>query len=193
MAHGSAGPFAIATGRKTRIRFSTPPTQDVSVAAVNREAYSPNLPSNTRGEGGTILRSTVRLVGAVLLILSLPLIASAQTEPYSTGTVPQTSLASGIDVVVSGLTVTLSVSGAGDCEWDFGDDTAGTGNPVSHTYDADGNYSVTATCGTAQYQTTVAVGSLARTGSDIAIYFWWGASLLVVGGAIVLFARRFRS
>lgn len=140
------------------------------------------------------MRAALRLISALFLITVLPLAAVAQEEePYSGGTVPDTTISSDITVVVSGLTATFSVSGAGSCSWDFGDGEAGEGNPVTHTYADAGSYSVTATCGADQYDITANVGPLPGTGTEVSTYLMWGGGLLLVGATAVLAARRVKS
>ena len=140
------------------------------------------------------MRAALRLIFALFLVTVMPLAALAQEEePYSGGTVPDTTLASDITVVVSGLTATFSVSGAGSCTWDFGDGESGEGNPVSHTYAEAGSYSVTAICGADQFSITANVGPLPGTGTEASTYVLWGGGLLLVGAAAVLAARRVKS
>lgn len=122
-----------------------------------------------------------RLITTLLLVALFPAAALAAEEPYSDGTTPETTVASEIDVVVSGLTATFSISGVSNCTWDFGDGATGEGNPVSHTYAEDGRYDVTATCDGEAFSTTVAVGALATTGTQVSSYLFWGGGLLLAG------------
>lgn len=140
------------------------------------------------------MRSISRIAVVVACLCALPLVAVAQEEePYSGGDVPETTLPSQIDVVVEGLTVTLSVSGAGDCSWDLGDGSTADGNPVSHTYAEAGRYDVTATCDGDTYTVQVAVGDLPGTGTEATTYVLWGGGLIALGGLAVATSRRIRS
>lgn len=136
------------------------------------------------------MRNAARLVVVLLAFALAPAAAAQEEEPYTDGTVPDTTVASGIDAVVAGLTVTLSIPGEEDCAWDFGDGNTGEGNPVDHTYAEAGTYDVTATCGENVYEQSVTVGPLATTGSDVAVFLLWGGGLLVAGGTAVWFGRR---
>lgn len=135
------------------------------------------------------MRRAMRII-TLLLVLTLAPAAIAQEEPYTDGEVPDTTIASGIDAVVSGLTATFSVPGEGSCAWDFGDGENAEGNPVSHTYAEAGAYTVTATCGTTVYDYQVTVGPLARTGMQVSSFLWAAGGLLAAGGAALWFGRR---
>lgn len=141
------------------------------------------------------MRRTLVTTIAVGVMLALPLAASAQEEPYSSSTVPATTVTPEVDSTGTGLTATFTVSGVTeDCTWDFGDDTTGAGNPVEHTYSAAGSYDVEATCGT-EVLGIVFVASdegLATTGFDSATLAGIALVVLLLGGAIVAVTRRTR-
>jgi hypothetical protein len=131
----------------------------------------------------------------VLALLALPLAASAQTtttEPYSGGDVTETTIAPRIEVLANGLTATFTAVGAGgDCTWDFGDASTGTGNPTTHTYSAEGDYTVGVTCGTIVLARTLQVGAdLTLTGIDVLPYLLGAFALILIGGLVVLANRR---
>lgn len=133
---------------------------------------------------------TASTLTAILFVLSLTTVAAAQEEPYTGGEVPDTTVAAGIDAVVQGLTVSFSIPTADPCTWDFGDGETAEGNPVTHTYAEAGNYPVTATCGATVYDSTVTVGPLATTGTQVSTFLLWGGGLLVAGSAAVWLGRK---
>ena len=141
------------------------------------------------------MRKAVPSAVLVLALVVIPLTASAQTtttEPYSGGGVTETTLAPQINVAVEGLTVTFTASGAGsDCTWQFGDNSTGTGNPVTHTYAAEGDYSVTATCGALVLALTVQLApELVNTGFDVLPASLAAFGLILIGGAVLRSNRR---
>lgn len=130
----------------------------------------------------------------VIAVVLIPVTALAQEdeEPYSGGSVTTTTLAPRITVQAEGLVVVFDARGvSGECDWDFGDGTAGEGRPVTHTYTADGDYDVTATCGAVVLNRTLTFGSdLAFTGFEARTVLLAAALLLLVGTAMVLATRR---
>ena len=137
------------------------------------------------------LRASVVLLSAALMV-SLAVTAGAQ-EPYSGGTVTETTISPRILVLSDGLSVAFNVSGVSDpCNWDFGDGSTSTGSPAVHTYTAEGSYNITATCGALVLARTVSFAQgLITTGFESAL---WGriALALILAGAIGVFATRRR-
>ena len=139
-------------------------------------------------------RTLTTTVLALFLVALMPLAALGQTEePYSSSTVPATTIPASVTATGSGLTATFTVAGTtGDCTWDFGDNTTGTGNPVVHTYAAAGNYTATATCGAEVLGIVfVADGAvLAQTGFDALAMAAVAGFVLLAGLGIVARTRR---
>ncbi len=137
-------------------------------------------------------KTLVALIAVALLaVLASP--ALAQTEPYSGGTVTETTIAPRIIVTAEGLTVAFTAAGANDpCGWDFGDGTTGSGNPATHTYAAEGSYTITATCGALVLARTVSFAeAISFTGFESGP--WAIAALtLILLGAVILWATRRR-
>jgi len=134
----------------------------------------------------------------VLVLLAVPLSAYAQTtttEPYSGGTVTETTIAPFIQVLANGLTVTFTAAGAGgDCTWDFGDDASDTGNPVTHTYETEGDYAIGVTCGTIVLaRTAYFAADLNFTGMNVLPYLLGGFALIFIGGLMIHSNRRSRA
>lgn len=124
------------------------------------------------------------------LVLAVPLAALAQTtttEPYSGGEVTETTITPRINVMADGLTVAFTATGVGnDCSWDFGDGASGSGNPATHTYDAEGDYTITATCGVQVLSRTVHFAeNLNFTGMDVLPYAGGAIALLLIGLVVV--------
>ena len=141
------------------------------------------------------MRKAVPSAVLVLALVVIPLTASAQsttTEPYSGGTVTETTISPQIEVAANGLTVAFTAAGAGSaCDWQFGDSSTGTGNPVTHTYAAEGDYSVTATCGALVLALTVHVApALTYTGFDVLPFALAGLVLILIGGVVLRSNRR---
>jgi len=137
-----------------------------------------------------------RLICLLLLFAfcSAPVVAFAQTEPYSSSTT-SAACTPAIAVAASGLTgqfTATCVTAA--CTWDYGDTGAGEGNPVSHTYAADGEYNVTATCGDVVITGTfVFAAELAFTGFGLVPFGVAIAVLVLLGAGALWFSRRARS
>ena len=114
-------------------------------------------------------------------------------EPYSGGTVTETTITPRIVVTAEGLSVAFTAAGTSDsCTWDFGDDTTGTGSPATHTYAAEGTYDITATCGALVLARTVSFAKgLNFTGFESGL-LGGIALLLIIGGAAAVFASRRR-
>ncbi len=141
------------------------------------------------------MKKAVPFAVVVLALVVVPMTASAQTtttEPYSGGTVTETTIVPKIEVAANGLTITFTASGAGsDCAWQFGDGSTGTGNPVTHTYSAEGDYSVTATCGAMVLALTVsAAPQLPNTGFDVLPVALAALGLILIGGFVLRSNRR---
>ena len=135
------------------------------------------------------------LIPTVLAVLFIPLTALAQTtttEPYSGGEVTETTIAPHIQVAANGLSVTFTAAGAGsDCTWDFGDDSTGSGNPATHIYAAEGDYSIGATCGALVLARTVHFAAdLNFTGMDVLPYVLAALGLILIGALVVRSNRR---
>ena len=135
----------------------------------------------------------VALVAALLLVMFVAAATAVAEEPYSGGTVAETTITPRIIVTAEGLSVAFTAAGTSDpCNWDFGDDATGTGSPATHTYAAEGTYDITATCGALVLARTVSFAKgLNFTGFESAL---WGAValVLILGGAAVVFATRRR-
>jgi len=135
---------------------------------------------------------TVVLSAALLLVMLFAGTAVAE-EPYSGGTVAETTITPRIVVTAEGLSVAFTAAGTSEpCTWEFGDDSTGTGSPATHTYAAEGSYDITATCGALVLARTVSFAKgLNFTGFESAL---WGAValVLIIGGAAVVFATRRR-
>lgn len=130
----------------------------------------------------------------MLLVAVFPVAALAQTtttEPYSGGAVTETTVAPQITVAANGLVVTFTAAGvSGACTWDFGDGSSATGNPVTHTYDAEGDYTIGATCGAQVLSRTVHFAAdLNFTGMEVLPWAAAAAALLVFGFVLVRSSR----
>lgn len=135
------------------------------------------------------------LILMVMTLVVAPMTAMAQTtttEPYSGGEVTETTIAPHIQVAANGLSVDFTAAGAGsDCTWDFGDDSTGTGNPVTHTYAAEGDYSIGATCGALVLARTVHFAAdLNFTGMEVLPYLLAGLALILIGALVARSNRR---
>jgi hypothetical protein len=128
-------------------------------------------------------------------LVILPGAAMATEEPYSGGGVTTTTLAPAVTVAAEGLDVSFTARGqSGDCTWDFGDGTTGTGNPVEHVYAADGTYDVTATCGaTVLSRTLTFAAGLSFTGFDAGTFVLIAAILGILGAGALWATRRSRA
>ena len=141
------------------------------------------------------MRKGVPGILIVMALLAIPLAASAQTtttEPYSGGEVTETTIAPRIEVLANGLTVTFTAAGAGSgCTWDFGDGSTGSGNPATHTYDAEGDYAVGVSCGTVVLARNLYFAAdLNFTGMDVLPYGLAAFALIFIGGLVVRANRK---
>jgi len=131
---------------------------------------------------------------AVAVMPALPVVAQAQTDPYSGSTTTVAPAEPYFTVNAYGLTVTFSAGHvAGVCTWDFGDGTTGDGNPVVRTYAADGDYTITAVCGddTIVRSLTFAAG-LAYTGFGVVPFGIGIAALVLLAVGALVVSRRLR-
>ena len=135
------------------------------------------------------------LVIALASLVVLPAAANAVEDPYSEGGVTETTLSPRITVAAEGLDVSFSAAGlSGDCTWDFGDGTTGSGDPVEHVYAADGTYDVTATCGaTVLSRTLTFAAGLSFTGFNTGTFALIALILGLLGAAALWATRRSRA
>lgn len=140
------------------------------------------------------MRKLVVFASVMLLALAMPIVALAQTttEPYSGGAVTETTLAPHIEVAANGLSVDFTAAGAGsDCTWDFGDGSTASGNPATHIYAAEGNYTIGAACGALVLARVVHFAAdLNFTGMDVLPYLLAAFGLILIGGLVVRVNRR---
>ncbi|MBM3695495.1 MAG: hypothetical protein FJW79_06140 [Actinobacteria bacterium] len=141
-------------------------------------------------------------------LLAVPLTVLAQEEPYSTSTTTTVPPGAGIRVSANGLEVQFTAFGLPGlcCTWDFGDGQSGGGghrsmaasffftNPITHTYAADGTYTVTATSesGASTSRTITVAAGLVWTGFGLVPFGLAIGALVLLGGSALLVARRVR-
>jgi len=135
------------------------------------------------------------ILALVAAFLTLPAVALAQEEPYSSSTTTTTVAGPTIRVAANGLEVEFTVAGiTGSCDWDFGDGGTGAGNPVTHTYAADGTYAVSANCsGTIVSRTITVAAGLPWTGFGVVPFGIAIGALVLLGAVALVVARRVRA
>ncbi|MFH1329033.1 MAG: PKD domain-containing protein [Actinomycetota bacterium] len=134
------------------------------------------------------------ILALVAAFLAVPATALA-AEPYSSSTTSVEPPTPGIIVAASGLTVEFTATHVtAACTWDFGDSGTGEGNPVSHTYAADGEYTVTATCGdTVLTRTLTFAADLSFTGFGLVPFGIAIVALVLLGATALAVSRKVRA
>ena len=151
-----------------------------------------------------------RLLGLAIVaaFLLVPLTVFAQEEPYSSSTTTTVVPTASIRAAANGLEVEFTAVGLPSpcCTWDFGDGSSGGGgpyalkayyftNPITHTYAADGTYTVTATSesgASATRDITVATG-LFWTGFGVVPFGIAIGVLVLLGATALAISRRVRA
>lgn len=135
------------------------------------------------------------LLLVVTAFVALPMTALAAEEPYSSSTTSVEPPTPAIIVAATGLTVEFTATNvSAACTWDFGDGGTGDGNSASHTYAADGTYTVTATCGDATLTRELTFAAdLSFTGFGLVPFGIAIAVLVLLGAGVLFFARRVRA
>jgi hypothetical protein len=131
----------------------------------------------------------------VVVFCAAPVVAFAQTTGYPPDTGIEGPCMPAIVVAAEGLAVDFSTTcGTADCTWDFGDGATGSGNPASHVFAADGDYTVTATCGdTVITRTLTLAADLSFTGFGLMPFGVGILALVVLGTGALWASRRARS
>ena len=140
---------------------------------------------------------TLALLAVLLLVMfTAATAATAATavaeEPYSGGTVAETTITPRIVLAAEGRSVTVTAAGTSEpCTLAVGDDAAGTVTPAVHTYAAEGAYDITATCGALVLARTVSFAKgLNFTGFEVLPYLLVAIALILIGGLMVRSYRR---
>lgn len=135
------------------------------------------------------------ILSVVVAFVAVPVTGLAQEETNSSA-MSVAPCTPAIIVAATGLSVDFSATCAvaRPCAWDFGDGQTGKGDPVSHTFAADGEYTVRATCGelVVTRPLTVAAGS-SYTGLGLMPFGVAIAALVLLSAGALFFSRRARA
>lgn len=145
---------------------------------------------------GKVTTGRLALVLVVVALVAVPVTALAQGEVDSHSTTSVVPCTPAIIVATTGLSVDFNATcvAAGPCTWDFGDGQTGEGDVVSHTFDGEGEYTVSATCGevVVARTLTVAAGS-SYTGLGLVPFAVAIAALVLLSAGALFFSRRARA
>jgi len=135
-------------------------------------------------------------LSVVVALVAVPVTALAQGEVDSHSTTSVVPCTPAIIVATTGLSVDFNATcvAAGPCTWGFGDGQTGEGDVVSHTFDGEGEYTVSATCGEVVVTRTVTVvtGS-SYTGLGLVPFGVAVAALVLLSAGVLFFSRRARA